>query len=162
MPDAPIYQIGPQTGRLLYVPDVLNNKERPQAKEPTKCLNRRSYGERLAKEAFRAPPTRGLEKDSDRAITPAVEAVHVPAQLAPLGQAAAPPSCSTLTGAEVPQAKKVLCLFMQGCFGRLQLCNPVDCGLPGFSVRRVLQVRIMECIGHYLSYPSRALYLLLS
>ena len=31
-------------------------------------------------------------------------------------QAAAPPSCSTLTGAELPQAKGVLCLYVQGRF----------------------------------------------
>ena len=42
------------------------------------------------------------------------------------------------------------------------LCDPVDCGLPGFSVRGVLQARILECIGQYwLPYPSRALYFLL-
>ena len=43
------------------------------------------------------------------------------------------------------------------------LCDPVDCGLPGFSVReRVLQARILECIGQYsLLYPSRALYFIL-
>ena len=29
------------------------------------------------------------------------------------------------------------------------LCNPMDCGLPGFSVRAVLQARILECIGQY-------------
>ena len=43
------------------------------------------------------------------------------------------------------------------------LCDPVDCGLPGFSVREVLQARILEHIGHYwLPYPSRALYFLLT
>ena len=37
-------------------------------------------------------------------------------------------------------------------------CDPVECGLPGFSVRGVLQARILECIGQYwLPYPSRAL-----
>ena len=37
------------------------------------------------------------------------------------------------------------------------LCNPVVCGLPGFSVQVVLQARIMEHFGQYwLSYPSRA------
>ena len=43
------------------------------------------------------------------------------------------------------------------------LCNPVDCGLPGFSVReRVLQVRILEHIGQdWLPYLFRALYFLL-
>ena len=44
------------------------------------------------------------KKDSDRAITPGAEAVHVSARFAPLGsgQAAAPPSRSTLTRAELP------------------------------------------------------------
>jgi len=50
--------------------------------------------------------------------------------------------------------------------GSLELCptlyDLVNCGLPGISVRRVLQARILECIGQYwLPYPSRALYFLL-
>jgi len=36
----------------LYVPDAPSNREGPQARESSKYLNRRSYGERLAKEAF--------------------------------------------------------------------------------------------------------------
>ena len=40
------------------------------------CLNGRSYGERLAKEACWPPATRGLKKDSDRAITSTVEGHH--------------------------------------------------------------------------------------
>ena len=36
----------------------------------------------------------------------------------------------------------------------LTLCDPVDCGLPGFSVTGALQARILECIGPYwLPYP---------
>ena len=35
----------------LCVPDAPNNRG-PQAREPSKCVNRRSNGERLAKEAF--------------------------------------------------------------------------------------------------------------
>ena len=43
------------------------------------------------------------------------------------------------------------------------LCDPVDCGLPGFSFRDgSLWARILEHIGQYwLPYPSRALYFLL-
>ena len=103
------------------------------------CLNGQSYGERLAKEAFRSPVTRGSKKDSDRAITPAEEAARVPAHLEPTEslQVGSLQSCPTL-------------------------CDPVDCGLPGFSVRGVLQARILEHIGQYwLSCPSRALYFLL-
>ena len=47
-----MYRVGSQPGGLLYVPDVLNNREGPQARESFKYPNGRSYGERLAKEAF--------------------------------------------------------------------------------------------------------------
>ena len=51
-------------------------------------------------------------------------------------QAAVPPSCSTLTGAELPQAKKSLASMHAGSlWSCLTLCDPEDCGLPGFSVR---------------------------
>ena len=78
-----IYRVGPQSGVPCYVSDAPNNREGPQAREPSKCLNRQSYRERLAKEASWLPATRGSKKDSDRAITPVVEAVHVPAHLVP-------------------------------------------------------------------------------
>ena len=45
-------QPGGTTRVPLYVPDALNNTEGPQAREPSKCLNGWTYGERLAKEAF--------------------------------------------------------------------------------------------------------------
>ena len=65
-----------------------------------------------------------LKKDSDRAITPAAEAVRVPAHLAPPGfpKAKQLHHLSTLTGAELPQAKKkILHLCAQGHFGSVQL-----------------------------------------
>ena len=46
------YRVGPQPGRPFFVPDALNSREGPQAREPSKYLNRRSYRERLAKEAL--------------------------------------------------------------------------------------------------------------
>jgi len=52
MPDVSIYRVGPQPGGPLYVPDSLNNRKGPQARESSKFLNGQSYGERLAKEAF--------------------------------------------------------------------------------------------------------------
>ena len=75
-PDAMSYRVGPHQGAPLsawhadlqsrtpargpfYVIDVLKNREGLQTKEPSKCLNRQSYGERLAKEAFWLPATRG-------------------------------------------------------------------------------------------------------
>ena len=52
MPDALIYRVGPKPQGALYVPDMVNNREGPQAREPSKCLNGWSYRERLAKETF--------------------------------------------------------------------------------------------------------------
>ena len=72
-------------GGPLYVPDMPNNREGPQARDPFKCLNGLSYGERLAKEAFWSPATRGLKKDSDRDTTPAMEVVCAPEHLGPPG-----------------------------------------------------------------------------
>ena len=50
-PGALSTELDPSRGPL-YVPDAPNNREGPQARKPAKCLNRQSYGERLAKEAF--------------------------------------------------------------------------------------------------------------
>ena len=69
MTDAPNYRVGPQPGCLfkclmhdlqsrtlaggpVYVPDVWNSREGPQAREPSKYLNGWNYGERLVKEFF--------------------------------------------------------------------------------------------------------------
>ena len=56
MPDSLNHEVGPQPlgagGGGPYVPGVPNNKDGPQAWEPSKCLNRLSYGQRLAKEVF--------------------------------------------------------------------------------------------------------------
>ena len=30
------------------------------------------------------------------------------------------------------------------CFGRVRLCDPMDCSPPGSSVHRILQARILE------------------
>ena len=78
-----IYRVGLQPEGPLYLPDAPNNREGPQAREPSKGLNGQSYRERLAKRPSDSQPQGGLKKDSDRAITPATEAVRVPEHLAP-------------------------------------------------------------------------------
>ena len=50
--DALIYRVGLQLRGPLYVPDMLKNREGPETRECSKCLNGWSYGERLAKEDF--------------------------------------------------------------------------------------------------------------
>ena len=115
-----------------------------------------------------------LKKDSDRAITPAMEAVCVPAHLALPGSPQAKQlhhlhahlSLGQSCHRQNKQTKKMSTVFMhtallQSC---PTLCDPVDCGQPGFSVREeVLQARILQRIGPYwLPCPPRALYFLLS
>ena len=75
-----------------------------------------------------------------------------------------PPSRSTLTGAELPRAKKsciYACRVPLVVSDSLRPCRlwPAShlCQTGGF-----LQARILECIGQYwLPYPSRTLYFLL-
>ena len=78
-----------------------------------------------------------------------------------------PSSCATFTlschWGRAATGKKSLASMRTGSLRSCPtLCDPVDCGLPGFSVRGFLQARILERIGRYwLLYPSRALYFLL-
>ena len=151
------------------MPDVPNNREGPQAREPSKCLKGRSYGERLAKEA--SLELQDAQKKTDRAITFVTEAVRVPAHLAPPGSPYAKQLCHLHAQLSLGQSchkQKNLASMHTGLLRSCPvLCNPVDCGLPGFSVRvggggGVFQARIMECIGQYwLPYLSRALYFML-
>ena len=78
-----------------------------------------------------------------------------------------PSSCSTFTlnshwGRAATGNKSLVSMRAGSLWLCPALCDPVDCGLPGFSLRGVLQARILECIGKYwLPYPSRALQFLL-
>ena len=166
-PDAPIYRVGPHPGGPFYVPDPPNNREGTQAREPSKCLNRQSYRERLAKGAFWLPATRGSKKDSHRAITPAAKAVRVPAHLAPPGSPQAKQLRhlhTQLSLGTTAQAKKVLHLCAQGHFGCVRLLATLKtvARQASLSGSGVLQARMLERMGQYwLPCPSRALHFLL-
>ena len=146
-----------------------NNRDWPQARGPSKCLNGRSYGERLAKEAFWSPATRGLKKDSDRAVTPAVEAVCVPCTLGtarvPASQAAAPPSQSVLTGAELPRGGWDMCCVYSHSVASVLFNSLRPCRL--WPARLLCQRwgSPGKTTGVYwpilVAIPSRALYFLL-
>ena len=108
-----------------------------------------------------------LKKDSDRAITPAMEAVCVPAHLALPGSPQAKQLHHLHSQPSLGQSatgKKVLRLCAQGHFGHVALFATlwtVACQV-SLSGMGVLQVRTLECIDQYLlPYPSRALYFLL-
>ena len=111
--------------------DVPNNREGPQARGPSKCLDGQSYRERLDKEAFYSPATRDLKIDSDRAITPAVEAVCVPEHLAPLGTLQVKQlhclHAQFSLGQSCDSKKKSLVFMRAGLLWSCPtLCNPVD------------------------------------
>ena len=79
-----------------------------------------------------------------------------------------PSSCATFTlNSHWGRAVRTQNSLASMCSGSLPycptLCDPVDCGLPGFSVREgVLQARILEHIGQYqFPYSSGALHFLL-
>ena len=107
------------------------------------------------------------QKKTERTVTPVVEAVCVPAHLALPGPCK-PNGYTTFTlnshwGGAATGKKKKSCIYAHRVTLVMSNCLwPVDCGLPGFSVRGVLQARMLESIGQYwLPCPSRALYFLL-
>ena len=121
------------------MPDALNYRLGPHPGCTFKCLNGRSYGERLGKESFQSPATRGSKKDSDRATTPVAEAVRVPAHLVPPGSLQAKQLChlhvQLSLGQSCHRQKNLVSMHAGSLWSCLTLCDPVDCGLPGFSVR---------------------------
>jgi len=109
-----------------------------------------------------------LKKDSDRAITPEAEAVCVTVHLVPPGSLQAKHlghlhAQLSLGQGFHRQKNSLSSMYTGSLWSSPTLCDPVDCNLPGFSVREgVLQARILEHIGQYwFPYPSRALYFLL-
>ena len=111
----------------------------PRQGSPLRAWTGQSHRERLAKEAFWSPGTRASEKTL---IGPYLLRQRQSVSLQtwrhqrPESQAAGTPSHSTHTGAELPQAKKCLVSMRPGSLRSCPaLCDPVDCGLPGYSVR---------------------------
>ena len=39
------------------------------------------------------------------------------------------------------------CGWVLSCFSHVWLCNPMNCGLPGFSVHGIVQARILEWVA---------------
>ena len=70
-------------------------------------------------------------KKTDRAMTPAVEVVRVPAHLVLPGSLQVKQLCHLHA-----QSSKMSCVYACKVASVVStLCDPVDCGLPGFSVR---------------------------
>ena len=89
-----------------------------------------------------------------------MEAVCVPASLAPQESLQAKQLCHLHTQLSPGQSchRQKIVLHAGSLQSYPTLCDHVDSGLPGFSVREgVLQARILEHIGQYwLPYPSAA------
>ena len=127
----------PATGgraRGPCVPGVLSNRGGPQAREPSKCLNRRGYRERPAK------------RPSDCQLHETWEKTLIGPQLLQQRQcpctrgatrvrtshAAGPPSRWGRAATGKSSLTSVQAGPLQSC---PTLCGPLDFGLPGFSVR---------------------------
>ena len=67
------------------MPDKQSNRERPQARELSKCLNGRGNGKDWTNRLSDLQLQEARKIDSQRAITPAAEAVRVSAHLVPSG-----------------------------------------------------------------------------
>ena len=148
-----------------YVPDLPNNREGPQAREPFKCLN----GWRLAKR----PSDRQLQDtQKNTLIGPSLLRQRQSMSLnawcpqSPCRPSSCTMFTSTLTGGNTffaATGKKPLHLCTQGHFSCVWLCDFADCGLPGFSVRD--GGSLGKNTGAYwkilVAIPSRALYFLL-
>ena len=134
------------------MPDMPGKREGLQAKEASKCLNGQKFREGLAKEAYSLSAARGSKEVSDKAITPALRqsmSLHTWHHQGSCNKS----SCTTFRlnphWGRVATGKKESYIYplwmLQLC---PTLCDPVDCDLPGFCVRGILQARILECIGH--------------
>ena len=122
MPDTVNHRPGPHPGRPFMC--LMRRTTGPQAREPSNCLNGRATEKDWPKKPSDHQATRGSKKDSDRPITPAAEAVHVPVHLAPPGSPQAKQLHHLHTQLSLGQSchrQKVLCLCAQGHFGQVQL-----------------------------------------
>ena len=55
--------------------------------------------------------------------------------------------CNTFTASSFRTNPQWLHKCMLSCFRHGQLCDPIDCSPPGFSVRGILQARILEWVA---------------
>ena len=114
---------------------------------PEQAELRRKTGQR----GLLMPAIRSSRKDSDRAVTPAAEAVRVPAHLAPPASPQAKHLChfhpQLSVGRSCHRQKSLASVRTGSLWLCLTLCDPVDCGLPDFSVKEGgLQPRILVAI----------------
>ena len=124
-----IYKVGPQWGRWGASMRLMHwtaEKDPRQGSPLNAWMGGAAEKEALVpKRPSECQLQESWKKDSDGAITPATEAVSVPAHLEHPGVPKAKQLCHLHTqlslGAELPEAKKVSCLGTQGRFGHIQL-----------------------------------------
>ena len=119
----PIYRGGPPARGLLWVPDGWTTEKDPRrGNSPNAWMGGATE---KPQEAFWSPATRSLNKDPDRAVTPAAEAVHVPAHLAlpgsPQGKQLHQLHAQVSLGQSCHRPKKVFRLRAQGHFGPVRI-----------------------------------------
>ena len=168
-----IHRVGPQPQGGPLCDWSGEQQRRPQEREPSKCL----MGGAMKKDWPKRPPERQLQEaqgKTDRAVTPVVEAVHIPAHLALPGSLKAKQLCylhaQLSLGQSCHRPKNVSCLCMQAHFqfssvtqSCQTLCDPMNCSTPGLPVHHQLLAftqthihRVGDAIqpSHPLSFPS--------
>ena len=140
VPDTLSYRVGPQPGWPLYVLEHQTTEKDPRQESTLSAWTGRATEKDWPKRPSDHQLQEARKKDSDRAITPTAEAVHVPAHLVPPGS----PQAKQLHHLHAQLSLGQIChrqkKFVSMCAGLLwsclTFCDPVDCGLPSFSVRR--------------------------
>ena len=120
------------------MPDALNNREGPQAREPSAWTGRAMEIDRLKR-----PSDRQLQETQTKTLIeptiPALEAVCVPARLASPGSPQVKQMHHLRSQLSLWQSchrqKSLESMHAGSLWSCLTLCDPVDCGLPGFPVR---------------------------
>ena len=122
------------------MPDKQSNRERPQARELSKCLNGRGNGKDWTNRLSDLQLQEARKIDSQRAITPAAEAVRVSAHLVPSGSLQTKQLChlhaQLSLGQNCHKQKKKSTIYAYRVASVVfDFLRSVDCGWPGFSVR---------------------------
>ena len=93
-----------------------------------------------------------MKKDSDRGVTPGTEQ-SVSLNTEPLVSPKAKELCHIHTqlsrGQSCHRQKNLASMHAEPLQSSPALGGPTDCGLPGLSVRGILEARILERIGQY-------------
>ena len=137
VPGAPIYRAGPQPGGPSMCLTHQTTEKGARQGSPLRACT----GGAMERDWPKRPSDRQLQgqKKTERAVSPVAEAGHVPTHVVPPGLPEAKPLSHLHAQLSLGRAATGKNSLASMCAGPLRLrldsWDPVDCGLPGFSVR---------------------------